>query len=158
MFIFRERTTLQVWKSDRVAFMTCVFSDLIASEYKNFVKGIKKYKMDPLLLEYGKGELPSHGRTQKLWNVDVDRMYFPVWEVEVFKYLVPHIVKAVQSLRMQKHLNITPYTGSYVPVCGLNRGNCHSGMYTLNTSNTTYATCLGWTCHWWMLITSRELG
>ena len=79
MFIFRERTTLQVWKSDRVAFMTCVFSDLIASEYKNFVKGIKKYKMDPLLLEYGKGELPSHGRTQKLWNVDVDRMYVPVW-------------------------------------------------------------------------------
>ena len=79
MYVFRERITLQRWKVDRVAFMTCVFSDLIATDYKHFFDGIKNYKMDPLLLEYGKGELPSHGRTRKLWNVDVDRMYVPVW-------------------------------------------------------------------------------
>lgn len=79
MYVFRERTTLKRWNVDRVAFMTCVFSDLIAKDYQNFCKGIKKYTMDPLLLQYGKGELPSHGRTQMLWNVDVDRMYVPVW-------------------------------------------------------------------------------
>ena len=79
MYVFRERTTLKRWNVDRVAFMTCVFSDLIAKDYQNFCKGIKKYTMDPLLLQYGKGELPSHGRTRMLWNVDVDRMYVSVW-------------------------------------------------------------------------------
>uniref|UniRef100_A0A0D3CDV4 Ubiquitin-like protease family profile domain-containing protein n=1 Tax=Brassica oleracea var. oleracea TaxID=109376 RepID=A0A0D3CDV4_BRAOL len=79
MYVFWERTTLKRWNVDCVAFMTCVFSDLIAKDYQNFSKGIKKYNMDPLLLEYGKGELPSHGRTRMLWNVDVDRMYVPVW-------------------------------------------------------------------------------
>ncbi|KAF3587538.1 hypothetical protein F2Q69_00027998 [Brassica cretica] len=79
MYVIRERTTLKRWNVDCVAFMTCVFSDLIAKDYQNFSKGIKKYNMDPLLLEYGKGELPSHGRTRMLWNVDVDRMYVPVW-------------------------------------------------------------------------------
>uniref|UniRef100_A0A0D3A0N7 Ubiquitin-like protease family profile domain-containing protein n=1 Tax=Brassica oleracea var. oleracea TaxID=109376 RepID=A0A0D3A0N7_BRAOL len=79
MYVFRERTTLKRWNVDRVAFMTCVFSDLIAKDYQNFCKGIKKYTMDPLLLQYGKGELPSHGRTRMLWNVDVDQMYVPVW-------------------------------------------------------------------------------
>ncbi|KAG2304606.1 hypothetical protein Bca52824_033257 [Brassica carinata] len=135
MYVFRERTTLQRWKVDRVAFMTCVFSDLIATDYKHFLDGIKNYKMDPLLLEYGKGELPSHGRTRKLWNVDVDRMYVPVWvnrnhwialcisfvtrniqvfdcsgrksikEVEAFTKLIPRIVKAVQSSTIRKHHN-----------------------------------------------------
>ncbi|KAF8051462.1 hypothetical protein N665_1720s0006 [Sinapis alba] len=161
MFVFRERTTLRRWLPDRVAFMTCVFSDLIGSEYKKFVMGIKKYKMNPLLLEYGKGELPSHGRSRKLWNVDVDRLYVPIWvnrnhwigacisfvnrhievfdcggkkkikEVEAFTYLIPRIVKAVQPLRMQKHLNVAPYTVSYVPMRGLNKANCHCGVYTL---------------------------
>ncbi|XP_056853743.1 uncharacterized protein LOC108831558 [Raphanus sativus] len=151
MYIFRERTTLRRCKVDRVAFMTCVFSDLIANDYKNFNQGIKQYNMNPLLLEYGKGELPSHGRTHKLWNVDVDRMYVPVWvngnywialcisfvtrniqvfdcsgkkrikEVEAFTHLIPRIVKAVQSLTVQKHLTVSPYTVSYVPMSGLNR-------------------------------------
>uniref|UniRef100_A0A0D3E4S8 Uncharacterized protein n=1 Tax=Brassica oleracea var. oleracea TaxID=109376 RepID=A0A0D3E4S8_BRAOL len=117
MYVFRERTTLKRWNVDRVAFMTCVFSDLIAKDYQNFCKGIKKYTMDPLLLQYGKGELPSHGRTRMLWNVYVDRMYVPVWEVEAFAQLIPRIVKAVQSLTIQKHLHITPYNVS----SGLNR-------------------------------------
>ncbi|CAN7106608.1 unnamed protein product [Brassica rapa subsp. narinosa] len=42
MYVFRERTTLKRWNVDRVAFMTCVFSDLIAKDYQNFCKGIKK--------------------------------------------------------------------------------------------------------------------
>ncbi|KAG5407316.1 hypothetical protein IGI04_013435, partial [Brassica rapa subsp. trilocularis] len=139
MYVFRERTTLKRWNVDRVAFMTCVFSDLIAKDYQNFCKGIKKYTMDPLLLQYGKGELPSHGKTQMLWIVDVDRMYVHVWvncnhwialcisfvtrniqvfdcggkkkikEVEAFAQLIPRIVKAVQSLTIQKHFHITPY-------------------------------------------------
>ncbi|KAG5400863.1 hypothetical protein IGI04_015470 [Brassica rapa subsp. trilocularis] len=131
MYIFRERTALKRWNVDRVAFMTCVFSDLIAKDYHNFCKGIKKYTMDPLLLQYGKGELPSHGRTRMLWNVDVDRMYVPVWEVEAFAQLIPRIVKAVQSLTIQKHLHITPYNVSYVPMSGLNRIQCHCGVYTI---------------------------
>nr|VDD09012.1 unnamed protein product [Brassica oleracea] len=99
--------------------------------------------------------------THKLWNIDVDRMYIPVYvnlnhwialcisfvnrhievfccggkkkinEVEAFTHFVPSILKAVQSLRMQKHLNITPYTVSCVPMCGLNRSNFHCGVYTL---------------------------
>ncbi|KAG5409723.1 hypothetical protein IGI04_006042 [Brassica rapa subsp. trilocularis] len=161
MYVFRERTTLKRWNVDRVAFMTCVFSDLIAKDYQNFCKGIKKYTMDPLLLQYGKGELPSHGRTRMLWNVDVDWMYVPVWvncnhwialcisfvtrniqvfycggkkkikEVEAFAQLIPRIVKAVQSLTIQKHLHITPYNVSYVPMSGLNRLQCHCGVYTI---------------------------
>ncbi|XP_048613555.1 uncharacterized protein LOC125587339 [Brassica napus] len=131
MYVFRERTTLKLWNVDRVAFMTCVFSDLIAKDYQNFCKGIKKYTMDPLLLQYGKGELPSHGRTRMLWNVDVDRMYVPVWEVEAFAQLIPRIVKAVQSLTIHKHLHITPYNVSYVPMSGLNRLQCHCGVYTI---------------------------
>ncbi|XP_013625693.1 PREDICTED: uncharacterized protein LOC106331819 [Brassica oleracea var. oleracea] len=140
MYVFRERTTLKRWNIYRVAFMTCVFSDLIAKDYHNFCKGIKKYTMDPLLLEYGKGGLPSHGRTRMLWNVDVDRMYVPVFdcggrkrikEVEAFAHLLPRIVKIVQSLTVQKHLIIIPYTVSYVPMSGLNRLNCHCGVYTI---------------------------
>ncbi|XP_022557742.2 uncharacterized protein LOC106403796 [Brassica napus] len=126
-----ERTTLKRWNVDRVAFMTCVFSDLIAKDYQNFCKGIKKYTMDPLLLQYGKGELPSHGRTRMLWNVDVDRMYVPVWEMEAFAQLIPRIVKAVKSLTIQKHLHITPYNVSYVPMSGLNRLQCHCGVFTI---------------------------
>ncbi|KAL0748191.1 hypothetical protein Bca101_030193 [Brassica carinata] len=165
MYVFRERTTLKRWNVDRVAFMTCVFSDLIAKVYQNFCKGIKKYTMDPLLLQYGKGELPSHGRTRMLWNVDVDRMYVPVWvncnhwialcisfvtrniqvfdcggkkkikEVEAFAQFIPRIVKAVQSLTIQKHLHITPYNVSYVPMSGLNRLQCHCDISMVSDEN-----------------------
>ncbi|KAL0899383.1 hypothetical protein Bca101_083344 [Brassica carinata] len=161
MYVFRERTTLQRWKVDRVAFMTCVFSDLNTTDYKHFLDGIKNYKMDPLLLEYGKGEFPSHGRTRKLWNVDVDRMYVPVWvnrnhwialcisfvtrniqvfdcsgrksikEGEAFTKLIPRIVKAVQSPTIRKHLAVTPYSVSIVPMSDLNQLNFHCGVYML---------------------------
>ncbi|KAF3499881.1 hypothetical protein F2Q69_00044198 [Brassica cretica] len=52
-------------------------------------------------------------------------------EVEAFAQLIPRIVKAVQSLTVQKHLTITPYNVSYVPMSGLNRLNCHCGVYTI---------------------------
>ncbi|KAL0647068.1 hypothetical protein Bca4012_045359 [Brassica carinata] len=52
-------------------------------------------------------------------------------EVEAFAQLIPRIVKAVQSLTVQKHLTITPYNVSYVPLSGLNRLNCHCGVYTI---------------------------
>ncbi|KAL0817630.1 hypothetical protein Bca101_074074 [Brassica carinata] len=38
---------------------------------------------------------------------------------------------AVQSLTIQKHLHITPYNVSYVPMSGLNRLQCHCGVYTI---------------------------
>ncbi|KAF2544012.1 hypothetical protein F2Q68_00032447 [Brassica cretica] len=52
-------------------------------------------------------------------------------EVEAFAQLIPRIVKAVQSLTVQKHLTIIPYNVSYVPMSGLNRLNCHCGVYTI---------------------------
>ncbi|KAG2249803.1 hypothetical protein Bca52824_089431 [Brassica carinata] len=128
MYVFRERTTLKRWNVDRVAFMTCVFSDLIAKDYQNFCKGIKKYTMDPLLLQYGKDELPSHGRTRMLWNVDVDRMYArSVFDCGVKKIKEVEALAAYSSI----HLHITPYNVSYVPMSGLNRLQCHCGVYTI---------------------------
>ena len=52
-------------------------------------------------------------------------------EVEAFAHLIPRIVKVVQSLTVHNHLIITPYTVSYVPMSGLNRLNCHCGVYTI---------------------------
>ncbi|KAG2332317.1 hypothetical protein Bca52824_003497 [Brassica carinata] len=140
MYVFRERTTLQRWKVDRVAFMTCVFSDLIATDYKHFLDGIKNYKMDPLLLEYGKGELPSHGRTRKLWNVDVDRMYVPVWvnRNHWIALCISFVTSNIQvfdcsgrSVIDNKASSFTPYSVSIVPMSDLNQLNCHCGVYML---------------------------
>ncbi|KAF8112873.1 hypothetical protein N665_0059s0011 [Sinapis alba] len=52
-------------------------------------------------------------------------------EVEALKHLIPRIIKVVQSLSVKKHLAITPYTVSYIPMCTINRSNCHCGVYTL---------------------------
>ncbi|KAG2247786.1 hypothetical protein Bca52824_087414 [Brassica carinata] len=38
---------------------------------------------------------------------------------------------AVQSLTIHKHLHITPYNVSYVPMSWLNRLKCHCGVYTI---------------------------
>ena len=35
--------------------------------------------MDKYLLAYGNGEIPPHGRTRKIWGVDIDRIYFPLF-------------------------------------------------------------------------------
>uniref|UniRef100_A0A0D3AQS4 Ubiquitin-like protease family profile domain-containing protein n=1 Tax=Brassica oleracea var. oleracea TaxID=109376 RepID=A0A0D3AQS4_BRAOL len=140
MYVFRERTSLKRWELHRVAFMSAVFSNMIKKEYESFKAGIRKYKLHHLLLPYGKGVLPPHGRTQEIWNVDVDRLYVPVhvsgnhWialcisfvtrsidvfdcsgrkrykELDAFANLVPRIVKAVQPPRYHKDFNVAAYT------------------------------------------------
>ncbi|KAG2294010.1 hypothetical protein Bca52824_040679 [Brassica carinata] len=117
MYVFQERTSLKRWRPHRVAFITV---------------GRKNYMLHNLLLQYGKGVLPPHGRTQEIWNVDVDRLYVPVhvsgnhWialcisfvtrsidvfdcsgrkrykELDGFANLIPRIVKAIQPTRHQK--------------------------------------------------------
>ncbi|XP_013591444.1 PREDICTED: uncharacterized protein LOC106299961 isoform X3 [Brassica oleracea var. oleracea] len=146
MYVFRERTSLKRWELHRVAFMSAVFSNMIKKEYESFKAGIRKYKLHHLLLQYGKGVLPPHGRTQEIWNVDVDWLYVPVhvsgnhWislcisvvtrsidvfdcsgrkrykEVDAFANLVPRIVKAVQPPRCHKDFNVAAYTVHYVPM------------------------------------------
>ena len=39
----------------------------------------KAYQLPDFLLGYSRGELPSHGRTDLVWGVDVDRLYFPLF-------------------------------------------------------------------------------
>ncbi|KAG5399905.1 hypothetical protein IGI04_014512, partial [Brassica rapa subsp. trilocularis] len=125
MYVFRERTSLKRWKPHRVAFMTVVFSNMIKKEYGHLeAQGRKSYMLHNLLLQFGKGVLPPHGRTHEIWNIDVDRLYVPVhvsgnhWialcisfvtrsievfdcsgrkrykEVDGFANLIPRIVKA----------------------------------------------------------------
>ncbi|KAJ4876009.1 Uncharacterized protein Rs2_41027 [Raphanus sativus] len=74
MYLFQERTSLRRWKPTRVAFMSCLFSTQIISAYGRFDGNRRGYKIDKNLLEYGRGELPYHGRTDAVWNVDVDRL------------------------------------------------------------------------------------
>ncbi|KAG5401033.1 hypothetical protein IGI04_015640, partial [Brassica rapa subsp. trilocularis] len=125
MYVFRERTSLKRWRPHRVAFMTVVFSNMIKKEYGHLeAQGRKSYMLHNLLLQFGKGVLPPHGRTHEIWNIDVDRLYVPVhvsgnhWialcisfvtrsievfdcsgrkrykEVDGFANLIPRIVKA----------------------------------------------------------------
>ncbi|XP_022560919.2 uncharacterized protein LOC106405519 isoform X2 [Brassica napus] len=161
MYVFRERTSLKRWELHRVAFMSVVFSNMIKKEYESFKAGIRKYKLHHLLLQYGKGVLPPHGRTQEIWNVDVDWLYVPVhvsgnhWislcisvvtrsidvfdcsgrkrykEVDAFANLVPRIVKAVQPPRCHKDFNVAAYTVHYVPMGKLNKSACDCGVYTI---------------------------
>uniref|UniRef100_A0A0D3BJJ5 GRF-type domain-containing protein n=1 Tax=Brassica oleracea var. oleracea TaxID=109376 RepID=A0A0D3BJJ5_BRAOL len=79
LFLFRERTTLGRWKANKVAFMSCVFSNQIKCSYATFQKDKTKFKVEGLLHDYGTGQLPPHGRTGLVWDVDVSRMYVPVF-------------------------------------------------------------------------------
>ncbi|XP_033129127.1 uncharacterized protein LOC117126016 [Brassica rapa] len=137
MYVFRERTSLKRWRPHRVAFMTVVFSNMIKKEYGHLEgQGRKSYMLHNLLLQFGKGVLPPHGRTHEIWNIDVDRLYVPVhvsgnhWialcisfvtrsievfdcsgrkrykEVDGFANLIPRIVKAVQPMRHQKDFTV----------------------------------------------------
>ncbi|KAG2270159.1 hypothetical protein Bca52824_064714 [Brassica carinata] len=162
MYVFRERTSLKRWRPHRVAFMTVVFSNMIKKEYGLLeAQGRKNYTLHNLLLQYGKGVLPPHGRTEEIWNVDVDRLYVPVhvsgnhWialcisfvtrsidvfdcsgrkrykELDGFANHIPRIVKAVQPTRHQKDFAIGAYTVSYVPVGKLNKSACDCGVYAV---------------------------
>ncbi|KAG2269015.1 hypothetical protein Bca52824_063570 [Brassica carinata] len=83
MYVF-ERTSLKRWRPHRVAFMTAAFSNMIKKEYGHLeAQGRKSYMLHNLLLQFGKGVLPPHGRTHEIWNIDVDRLYVPCscrWE------------------------------------------------------------------------------
>ncbi|KAF8063873.1 hypothetical protein N665_1182s0002 [Sinapis alba] len=130
-------------------------------KYNSFLACKRKYTLHSLLLEFGKWVLPPHGRTQEIWNVDVDRLYVPVhvsgnhWialcisfmtrsidvfdcsgrkrykEVDAFAHLVPRIVKAVQPTRDQKEFTVGAYTVFYVPVRKLNKSACDCGVYAV---------------------------
>lgn len=146
MFLWRERTTLHRWKPDRVAFMTSWFCMQVNTSYLGFLANGKEFVMDQYLLAYGNGELPAHGRTRKVWGVDIDRIYFPlnvdgnhwismcvdiperkieVWDcsgrnyrsaVKKFATMIPKIVKAVQSSSTMKQLIVKPYSIKHVPM------------------------------------------
>ncbi|KAG2239700.1 hypothetical protein Bca52824_091539 [Brassica carinata] len=73
-----QRRHLWRWNIDRVAFMNAMFCLRIENEYRS-VKTEKRLRVPNLLLSDGRGELPSHGRTNKVWGVDVDRLYFPLF-------------------------------------------------------------------------------
>lgn len=79
LFLYRERTTLRRWKANRVAFMSCVFSNQIKCSYSTFIKDKNKFEVEGFLHDYGTGQLPPHGRTKLVWDVDISRMYVPVF-------------------------------------------------------------------------------
>ncbi|CAH8390793.1 unnamed protein product [Eruca vesicaria subsp. sativa] len=146
MFIWRVNTTLKRWALSRVAFMSAMFCLQIDAAYNKFFRNKKAYELPEFLLGYGRGELPSHGRTDQVWGVDVDRLYFPLFvtgnhwvgvcikiiekKVEVLdsgraknrqhmeKYaaLIPRIVKAVAPPERQKQLLLASYSIVDVPM------------------------------------------
>ena len=79
MFIWRVNTILKRWAPSRVAFMNAMFYLQIHVAYNKFLPNKKAYELPDFLLGYGRGEIPSHGRTDQVWGVDVDRLYFPLF-------------------------------------------------------------------------------
>ncbi|CAF2054586.1 unnamed protein product, partial [Brassica napus] len=53
LFLSRERTTLGRWKANKVAFMSCVFSNQMKCSYATFEKDKTKFKVEGLLHDYG---------------------------------------------------------------------------------------------------------
>ncbi|KAF8105176.1 hypothetical protein N665_0162s0054 [Sinapis alba] len=161
MYLFQEKTSLCRWKVERVAFLSCLFSNQIISSNGKFQGNKRGYQVDDILLDYGRGELPYHGRTGSVWDVDVDRLYIPVFvnqnhwismcvnlvnrtvevfdcggrkntrTVEAFASLIPRIVKAVQPSDKKKDLNVKQYSISYVPMPSLNKTGNDCGAYAL---------------------------
>ncbi|KAG2307749.1 hypothetical protein Bca4012_083276 [Brassica carinata] len=113
----------------------CLLSTLLISAYGKFEGNRRGYKVDNTLLEYGRGELPYNGSTCSVWNVDVNRLYVPLFvnqnhwismcinlvnrtvdvfdcggrkntrSVEAFAVLISRIIKDVQSLDKKKDYN-----------------------------------------------------
>ncbi|KAL0899776.1 hypothetical protein Bca101_083737 [Brassica carinata] len=161
MFIWRVKTTLKRWAPTRVAFMTALFCLQLEAAYKSFNPDKKSYKLPDFFLSYGRGELPSHGRTDEVWGVDVDRLYCPLFVngnhwigvcvniiekkvfafdcggnkcrqyVEMFAAMIPRIVKAVAPPGSRK-LHLSPYSIVDVPMQNrLNKSCCDCGAYAL---------------------------
>uniref|UniRef100_A0A0D3D5B7 Ubiquitin-like protease family profile domain-containing protein n=1 Tax=Brassica oleracea var. oleracea TaxID=109376 RepID=A0A0D3D5B7_BRAOL len=160
MYVFRERTSLKRWRPHRVAFMTVVFSNMIKKEYGLLeAQGRKNYTLHNLLLQYGKGVLPPHGRTEEIWNVDVDQLYVPVhvsgnhWialcisfvtrSIDVFdcsgrkrfdqcSYIFLSILKKCFKEKIVKTKQSTSFRiADYVPVGKLNKSACDCGVYAV---------------------------
>ncbi|KAH0884852.1 LOW QUALITY PROTEIN: hypothetical protein HID58_060948, partial [Brassica napus] len=83
MYMWRENTTLRRWNIKRVAFMSAIFYLQLDNAYHKFNPNKKAYEFPDLFLAYGRGELPSHGRTDKVYGVDIDRLYFPLFVNEI---------------------------------------------------------------------------
>uniref|UniRef100_A0A0D2ZZ24 Ubiquitin-like protease family profile domain-containing protein n=1 Tax=Brassica oleracea var. oleracea TaxID=109376 RepID=A0A0D2ZZ24_BRAOL len=79
MFIWRVNTTFKRWVPSRVAFMNAMFCLQIHAAYNKFLPNKKAYELLGFLLGYDRGEIPSHGRTDQVWGIDVDRLYFPLF-------------------------------------------------------------------------------
>ncbi|KAF3549108.1 hypothetical protein DY000_02008856 [Brassica cretica] len=158
-YLFRERTSLGRWNQSKVAFMSCLFSNQMKNSYIDFKKDRKGFKVQGLLHQYGIGELPAHGRTGLMWDLDVRRMYVPLlvhgnhWismcvnfvtrsievfdcggmkhnkDLEPFAHLIPRIVKAVQYSKSK--LIVKPYDVTYAPMPFLNKTSSDCGVYAL---------------------------
>ncbi|CAN6846081.1 unnamed protein product [Brassica oleracea] len=115
LFLFRDRTTLGRWKANKVAFMSCVFSNQMKCSYATFQKDKTKFKVQVLLHDYGTGQLPPHGRTRLVWDVDVSRTYVPVFV----------------HAENKKHLNVVKYKVVYVTVPVINKSSSDCGVYAL---------------------------
>ncbi|KAG2243010.1 hypothetical protein Bca52824_095146 [Brassica carinata] len=64
------------WNIDRVAFMSAMFaSDRERIEKCKATKRLRSTRSSSCLWE----RLPSHGWTNRVWGVDVDRLYFPLF-------------------------------------------------------------------------------
>ncbi|KAG2307083.1 hypothetical protein Bca52824_026831 [Brassica carinata] len=121
MYLFQEKTSLRRWKPDRVAIMNCMFSNQIITAYGKFDGNMRGYKLDNNLLEYGRGELPYHGSTGSVWNVDVDRLYIPICLKQIhWKSMCVNLVNRTVE-----------YTVSYVPMRGLSMSGNDCGVYSL---------------------------
>ncbi|KAF2564545.1 hypothetical protein F2Q70_00016148 [Brassica cretica] len=146
MFIWRVNTTLKRWAPSRVAFMNAMFYLQIHVAYNKFLPNKKAYELPDFLLGYGRGEIPSHGRIDQVWGVDVDRLYFPLFVngnhwiavcvniikkkvevfdcgggknrqyVEKFAAMIPRIVKTVAPPERQKQLLLASYSIVDVPM------------------------------------------
>ncbi|KAF8048840.1 hypothetical protein N665_2379s0002 [Sinapis alba] len=137
MYIWRVNTTLKRWAPTRIAFMNAMFFLQMDAAYKMFSVNRKAYQLPDFLLSYGRRELPSHGRTDQVWGVNVDHLYFPLrgknrQYVEKFTALIPRIVKAVGPPESKKQLLLLPYSIIDVPMqARLNKSCCDCGAYAL---------------------------
>ncbi|CAH8380296.1 unnamed protein product [Eruca vesicaria subsp. sativa] len=143
MFIWRVNTSFKRWTPTRVAFMPSIFCLQMDTEFNKFVLNKKAYELHEFLISYGRGELPAHGRTDQVWGVDIDRLYFPQFVngsrrgrnrqyVEKFAALIPWIVKAVAPPESKKQLLVSPYSIVDVPMTArLNKSCADCGAYAL---------------------------
>ncbi|KAF3499400.1 hypothetical protein F2Q69_00041626 [Brassica cretica] len=130
------------------------------NSYIEFKKD-RKIMVEGLLHQYGIGELPAHGRTRLVWDLDVNRMYVPLlvngnhWismcvnfvtrsievfdcgglkhnkDLEPFAHLIPRIVKVVQSSE-KRGFTVKPYDVTYAPMpLFLNKTSSDCGVYAL---------------------------